>query len=142
MPNRYEREIEEILRNLEGTGAKPGPGERPRKKPGGPPKPRGRSFPSFQLKPIEWLIIVAVLAGVLAGGYAYIFGPNVITGIIAIAGFICLLIIIISPFINRAPPRRGGNVSHLRFNPFRRIATRWNLFLLKRRLRKKNDLER
>src|SRR5947209_14951459 len=75
MPNRYEREIEEILRNLETTEPKPGLGqrfgERLRRKPDYRVKPPRRSFPSLHLRTSEWFIILAVIAALVAGGYAY-----------------------------------------------------------------------
>ena len=153
MPNRYEREIEEILRNLETTEPKPGLGqrfgERLRRKPDYRVKPPRRSFPSLHLKTSEWFIIFAVIAALIAGGYAYAVGPNIVTGIFAIVGAVCLVLTVLSVFISRsrqsrssrysASSSRYGKVTPLRRNPLSSIATRWNLFLLKLRYRRRKD---
>ena len=151
MPNRYEREIEEILRNLETTEPKPGLGqrfgERLRRKPDYRVKPPRRSFPSLHLKASEWFMIIAVIAALIAGGYAYAVGPNIVTGIFVIVGAVCLVLTVLSGFSSRSrssrfsrfssPSSRYSNVTPLRRNPLRSIATRWNLFLLKLRYRRK-----
>jgi hypothetical protein len=153
MPNKYEREIEEILRNLETTDPRPGLGqrfgERLRRKPDYRVKPRRRGFPSLNFSMSEWLIIIAVIAALISGGYAYaVDEPNVITGIFAIAGAVCLLLAVLTSFIShsrQSPYSRRpssspdySNVSPIRRNPLGSIATRWHLFLLKMRYRRKN----
>src|SRR5947208_2119448 len=141
MPNRYEREIEEILRNLETTEPKPGLGqrfgERLRRKPDYRVKPPRRSFPSLRLRTSEWFMIFAVIAALIAGGYAYAVGPNIVTGIFAIVGAVCLVLTVLSAFGSRsrfsrysAPSSRYGKVTPIRRNPLSSIATRWHLFLL------------
>ncbi len=146
MPNKYEREIEEILRNLENSGPKAGRGQKFgesfRRKPGDRPKPPRRNFSMPRLKATDWFIVAAVVAALIAGGYAYVRGPDFVTGILAILSFVCLMAAIFSPFIHRSPSRsytRNGNITQLRFNPFRGIITRWNLFILKRRYRRRDD---
>src|SRR5947209_1449558 len=104
MPNRYEREIEEILRNLESTEPKPGLGqkfgERMRRKPEYRTKARRRSAPSLHLRTLDWLMIIAVIAALIAGGYAYTNDqtPNSISGIFAIVGIVCLVVVVLSSF--------------------------------------------
>lgn len=155
MPNQYEREIEEILRNLETTEPKAGlgqkVGDRFRRKPPKPPtqarvKPQRpkRNLPSTNWKMPEWLIAAAVLAALISGGYAYANGKATIaTGLIAIIGTLCLFLVVLLPFISRprnSRPSPGyGNVTPLRRSPLNSISTRWNLFLLKRRYRRKNN---
>ena len=150
MPNRYEREIEEILRNLETTEPKQGLGQkfgqRLRRKPEYRVKSRRRGFPSLNFKMSEWLIIIAVIAALIAGGYAYANNGNatVVTGVLAIVGVICLILMVLSPFLLRSRSRQSsrsigyGNVTPLRRNPLNSLVTRWNLFLLKLRYRRKN----
>ena len=152
MPNRYEREIEEILRNLEATEPKPGLGqkfgERRRRSPAARSRPRRRGFPSLNFGLSEWFIIIAVVAALLAGGYAYANNGNatVVTGVLAIVGVICLILVVFSPFFLRSRSRQSsrsigyGNVTvtPLRRNPLNGFVTRWNLFLLKLRYRRKN----
>ncbi len=151
MPNRYEREIEEILRNLETTEPKPGLGQRFGKrlhrKPDYRVKPPRRSFPSLNLKASEWFMIIAIIAALISGGYAYAVGPNIVTGIFALVGAVCLVLTVLSAFSSRsrssrysrnsAPSSRYGNVTPIRRNPLSSIAARWNLFLLKLRYRRK-----
>ena len=147
MPNRYEREIEEILRNMEATETKPGPGqrfsERMRRKPDPRKRPRSRGLPSFKFKATEWFIIIAVVVALISGGYAYANNgiPTVVTGILAIVGTICLILVVLSPFILRSRQSSQspgyGNVTPIRRNPLNSIATRWNLFLLKLRYRRR-----
>ena len=148
MPNKYEREIEEILRNMEATETKSGPGQRfsgrmhrksdPRK------KPQRRSLPSFKFKSTEWLIIIAVVVALISGGYAYANNglPTIVTGILAVIGTICLLLVVLSPFLQRSRQSSKsfnyGNVTPIRRNPLNSIVTRWNLFMLKLRYRRKN----
>jgi hypothetical protein len=146
MSNKYQREIEEILRNLEGTDSKAGRGQKSgesfRRKAGHRPPSRGWSYFLARLKPTDWLIVAAIIGALVAGGLAYAREPDYITGIIAILSFLCLVAVIVSPFISRPssrPYRRDSNITRLRFNPFRGLVTRWNLFMLKRRYRRKND---
>ncbi len=149
MPNRYEREIEEILRNLEQPGPKGGLGqkfgERLRRKPNPHVNTRQRRFFSLRFRASEWILITAVVAALVSGGFAYAQegGPNVFTGALAIVGLVCLTLIALSQFLFR--PRqstqstRSGTVTPLRRNPLSSIATRWNLFLLKLRYRRRNN---
>src|SRR5919108_1863528 len=86
MPNRYEREIEEILRNLENSESKSTArrkfGLRRRSSPG---NTRPRSSFSFHFSTSEWLLIIAVGATLLAGGYAFASdSANIYTSFIAI----------------------------------------------------------
>src|SRR5437588_3035687 len=150
MPNRYEREIEEILRNLEATEPKPGLGqkfgERRRRSPAARSRPRRRGFPSLNFGLSEWFIIIAVVAALIAGGYAYANNgiATVVTGVLVIVGVICLILVVLSPFLLRSRSRQSsrsigyGNVTPLRRNPLNSLVTRWNLFLLKLRYRRKN----
>jgi hypothetical protein len=146
MPNKYEREIEEILRNLERTEPKARfgqrVGERMRRKPG----PRGGiSLPHLNFP--EWCLVIALAAALFAGGWAYANYADVMTGSIALVGAVCILLVALSNFINRpryqASSTRYNNVTRLRTgNPLRRMATSWHLLMLKLRYRRRNDRER
>lgn len=148
MPNRYEREIEEILRNLEHTDSKPGSGqkasERMRRRASTPVHPRPRMTFSFNFTVTEWLLIIAVVAALLAGGYAYFQREaDLFSGTVALIGIVALLLVALSPFIFRqhnAPTARYTKVTPLRRSPMDAIKTRWNLFMLKLRYRRRNDL--
>jgi hypothetical protein len=149
MPNRYEREIEEILRNMETTESKTGPGrkfgERLRRKPEYQVRPRRQGLPSLNFGASEWLTVAAVIAALISGGFAYAYGPSDITGIFAVVGIVCLILLVLSQFIFRSRKSRYatrstpiGNVTPLRRNPLNSLVTRWNLFLLKWRYRRQN----
>lgn len=151
MPNRYEREIEEILRNLESAEPKSGArqkfGDRLHRRPEYPGRPRRPILPSLHFKASDWFIVVAIITALAAGGYAYTaHSQNIITGGLALVSALCLLLTILSPFMVRsrstARPRnsiRYEKVRPIRRNPLHSIATRWNLFLLKMRYRRKRD---
>src|SRR5258707_6571368 len=102
MPNKYEREIEEILRNMEQTEPKPTLGQklsgRMRRKSGYRSNTPKRSLPSFSLSVAEWLLVIAIFAALIAGGYAYAQErATIMTGIIAAAGAFCLLLVLLLP---------------------------------------------
>jgi hypothetical protein len=147
MPNKYEREIEEILRNMERTEPKPGLGQklggRIRRKSDSRTKVRKRSLPSLHFGVSEWCLAIAVCAALFAGGWAYAHGPDIYTGAIAVIGAVCLAVVIILPFMSRSRyPKQAagyGNVTPIRSNPLSSISTRWNLFLLKIRYRRRKD---
>ena len=149
MPNRYEREIEEILRNLEQTEPKPGLGQKfsrhLRRKPSPRMSTHQRRLISFQYSAPEWLLIIAVAAALISGGYAYFHqSGSTFTGLLATIGIVCLLLVALSQFVfrPRAPQStRYGNitVTPLRRNPLSTLKTRWNLFLLKMRYRRKDE---
>ncbi len=148
MANRYEREIEEILRNLEqAEHAKPGLGqkfsERLRRRPSSVVRTRQRNSFSLRFTTVEWLLIIAVGAALLAGGYAFANNetPDLFSGIVAAVGTVCLILIALSHFLfgsRSTPSTRHGNTSSIRHSPFSAFKTQWNLFLLKLRYRRKN----
>ncbi|HLJ35331.1 MAG TPA: hypothetical protein VKU38_16880 [Ktedonobacteraceae bacterium] len=146
MPNRYEREIEEILRNLETTEPRAGRGqkfgERTRHKP--PTRQRRQPMPSLNLRVTDWFLLIAVVTISIAAGFAYAnAGANTITGIVALVGLVCLILLALSSFISYSrsstQSTRYGNVTPLRRSPFHGIATRWHLFRLKLRYKRRNE---
>jgi len=148
MPNKYEREIEEILRNMESTEPKQGLGQklggRIRRKSETRSNVRRRGDLSLHFGVSEWCLVIAVCASLFAGGWAFAHGSaDIFTGVIAVIGAACLGIVLILPFMSRSRyPRqsgRYGNVTPMRRNPLNSIATRWNLFMLKLRYRRKRD---
>ncbi len=148
MPNKYEREIEEILRNMERTEPKPGLGKklsgRMRRKSDSPTNVRKRSFPSLHFGVSEWCLVIAWSAALFAGGWAFAHqSADIFTGVIAVIGAACLAIVVILPFITRSryltQSKGYGNVTPMRRNPLNSISTRWNLFQLKLRYRRKKD---
>ena len=109
MPNKYEREIEEILRNLEQTDPNAAAGqkfgERFRRKSGSKMRTRqSRSF-SWNLSTSEWLLLIAIVAALIAGGYEYMIEANILTLILAIIGIVCVVGVALSQFFLQ--PRRA-----------------------------------
>ena len=145
MPNRYEREIEEILRNLEQsepkTNQKPNERRRQRATPPPRPRPQARGNVAPPLSTVEWLLIVAVVLALVAGGYAYIMDADLATGILAVISFICVVLIACSQFILRprqAPKSGYGNVTRIRRGPMSDLRARWQLMRLRMRYRKRD----
>lgn len=147
MPNKYEREIEEILRNLERTEPKARFGQRVsgriRRKAG----PR-RSLSLPQLSASEWFLVIACVTALAAGGWVqsqHDLG-NAITGAIALISVACIMLVAISNFVGRpryqSSSARYNNVTPIRRNPLRRVVTSWQLLMLKLRYRNKSDRER
>ena len=149
MPNRYEREIEEILRNLEHTEPKPGRGQKfsgsLRRKSAPRVSARRRSSFSLHFSTSEWFLIIAVIVALVAGGYAYLQDrQDIFTAALAVVGIVCLILVVLSQFVVRTPrshSTRYGNVTvtPLRRTPFNALKTRWNLFLLKLRYQRKRE---
>jgi hypothetical protein len=150
MSNRYEREIEEILRNLEHpddpkVGRAPKFGDRPRPRPEvRVPPPRRAPRAALNLSLPERLLVIAVVLALLAGGYAFLLGSDIISFVLAVVSTICLILVACSSFLFNKPRRsqslRYGNITITPIrqrNPFSNLKTRWNLFLLKLRYRGK-----
>jgi hypothetical protein len=146
MPNRYEREIEEILRNLEQTKPKSGrgtkSGERPSKRAG--VHMRQPHF-SVRLSLSEQLLLTAIIAALIAGGYAYVAQQaDLFTLILVLVAVVCLILVGCSQFIfqpRRPQSLRYGNITitPLRRNPWTILKTQWNLFKLRMRYRRKKE---
>ncbi len=152
MPNRYEREIEEILRNLEHTDPKAARGQRPparmRRNPSPGPRVRQRRSFSLSFSTTDWLLIIAIVAALVAGGYAFTLqsaGPGgIFTPLLVAISLVCLILVALSYYLFRPrSPRsvRFGNatVTPLRRSFFGNLKTRWHLFVLKLRYRRRNE---
>lgn len=151
MSNRYQREIEEILRNMERSEPKPSFRERlnmrMRGRPRRPEPMRPRpARPSLHLNfsTSEWCFIVGILLGLIAAGIAYTSGiANVYTGFLAVLAFICIIMGIVTPWRESRRPLHGrgwyGESSPPRRSlprPLRFVVTRWKIFRLKMRYRR------
>lgn len=100
MPERYEREIEDILRNVERTRPKPSLGERLHL------RRRGQSRQPERLRPrsrwlarhlrfstSEWCVLSSTVLGLVAAGIAYTSGGGtVLTGILAVLAMLGTLL--------------------------------------------------
>jgi hypothetical protein len=145
MPNRYEREIEEILRNLEQTEPRSSLGQklsgRMRRKSDYSAHTRRRGLPFLNLSASVWFLAIAVAAALIAGGLAYAQGEaTIVTGTVAVVGALCLLLVVLSPFFSvshHTQATRYGNVTPLRPNPLQGLVARWNLLLLRLRYRRR-----
>ena len=156
MPHKYEREIEEILRNLEGTEPRNDLGERirPFARPA-PRRPRGSraSFsPQVEL-PVTLMVLGIVLA--LAGGALqyYQTGPSLISGVIALGGFVLFVVGVALGWwarfrgvsyptrsLRRTPPSDNVvRIRPVRSNPISSLATRIRMMRMRRRYRNFSD---
>src|SRR5690348_9739334 len=149
MPNKYEREIEEILRNLDQSAPKPRLSQRLRRRSAGRPRPHGRqwSLPAFNFGLSEWCLLIAWVAALIAGGWAYAQhsldgAGDLFTGSVALVSLGCLVLVVIRAFMPQSsyPGQiRASNVRPIRRNPLGALSTRWNLFRLKRRYQRRKD---
>lgn len=99
MPDKYEREIEDILRNLKNKETRPGLGPVPRR--ASAPRRLPGLGPDFATK----CLLIAVIAGLVGGGWAYALGEgNVLTGLIALVGAVCIALVALSSFITKERP--------------------------------------
>jgi hypothetical protein len=100
MPDKYEREIEEIFRNLERTQPKAGFGQKFSGRLHRKVSAR-RSMPPFRLDFSQWCLAIACVAALGAGGWAYAHGSDLLTGIIGLIGAVCIVFVALSPFVVR-----------------------------------------
>lgn len=143
MPNKYEREIEEILRNLERTEPKAGFGRKAGRR-FSPKTSVRRSMPTIRLSFSEWCLVLGCVAALFAGGWAYTHDGDLITGVIALIGAVCIALVAISPFLQKRRYLSSGsynNVTRIRNNPFSRLGTNMRLMLLKLRYRNQRNTE-
>ena len=144
MPNKYEREIEEILRNMDLDDHGQSLGDRIRAF--NRPTTRTRTpGPRIQLRlnTSESLLLVGVLLALVGAGMNYYFGFTSagllanIAGIIGVCGMACILFGLIIGWLDRfgshvQPTWRGETDRPRReFAPFRPIATQFRIWRLK-----------
>jgi hypothetical protein len=144
MPNKYEREIEEILRNMDRTEPSPSIGDRIRafNRPG----PRARTAnPRFTLRmrPQDALLLTGILLALIGAGLAYYLpSPQVgiqsyITGVLGVLALISAVAGLIVGWRARFRPApvnawRGERPTPIhRFRPFAMIATQARIIRLK-----------
>ena len=142
MPNRYEREIEEILRNLDRTEPRQGLGERIRAFNRPRPAPR-RPAPRVALTRVETLLLIGIGCGLVAAGLTFYTNTQTyVSGGFAVAGFIAIVLGLVIAWDERfrgasRTTWRGNNVVNMaparRRNPFSAIATQFRIFRLKLR---------
>ncbi|GCE25205.1 hypothetical protein KDA_06890 [Dictyobacter alpinus] len=99
---------------------------------------------TWNLSTIEWLLLGTIVCALLGGAYAFLAGQNIITLILALAGFVGIFLVMFSQFIFRArrvSSTRYGNIkiTPLRRGPLSTLKTQWNLLILKLRYRRKDE---
>jgi hypothetical protein len=143
MPNRYEREIEEILSRMEESEPRRGFGDRIR--PLQRPPSRARSLPSFNISFIEILMLLSIFLTMIATGIAYFNGvADLITGIIGVVALVLFVVALVVGWRDRFRPQpksqwRGSTyveVTPIHRNPFSAIATRIRVFRLRMQYRR------
>lgn len=152
MPNKYEREIEEILRNLEQPESKSKAGSVKRwgesvDRRTDPHRRMRQPHLALTVSFSERLLLIAIVAVLISGGYAYLRGQDLISLVFALLSVVCLLLVIyiqFRPFHSRRP--RSYSYQNITITPLRPdfltiLRTRWNLFKLRRRYRQKNENE-
>jgi len=143
MPHKYEREIEEILKNMQRNEPELGVSGRSR----GFPRPAGGSGLRFGLSTSEFLFLLGI-AFALAGACVMWFdggSAGLISGILGLAGFVLFIAGLIVAFqASRRPPPPAwrGNVVEMkahRRGPLDEIATQLRLLRLRMRYRRGRD---
>jgi hypothetical protein len=145
MPHKYEREIEEILKNMQRNEPQPVPGERSR----GFLRPAGGPGLRIGLSVSELLLLLGI-ASVLAGLCVWWFDgahPNNYSGALVLTGFVLFiagLIVAFQAARRPPPPVWRGNVVEMkthRRGPLDEIATQIRLLRLRMRYRRGRDPE-
>jgi len=143
MPNRYEREIEEILSRMEEDAPRRGLGDRIR--PLQRPPTRARSLPSIHIAFVELLLLISIILTMVAAGIAYFNGVADLTaGIIGVVALVLFVLALVVGWRDRfrppsKPQWRGSSevkVTPIRRNPFSAIATQIRVIRLRRQYRR------
>ncbi len=146
MPNRYQREIEEILSRMEEDAPRRGFGDRIRPQRRSPA--RSRSFPSFHIAFVELLIIMSVILVMIATGIAFYTGAtNLISGIIGMVALVLFVVALVVGWRDRFRPSskpawRGASqsrVTPISRNPFRVLAMRFRIMRLRKQYRRAQE---
>ena len=149
MPNKYQREIEEILRNMERTEP-PRAGLSDRIRAFNRPRPRPQSGWRGALNATESLFVLSILLALAAASVTFYLGQVVIVrlpviedvtlnGILALGAFIALVAALFRGWRERfrlssSTPNWRGNVIEMRparRNPFSALVTQFRIFRLK-----------
>ena len=151
MPHKYEREIEEILRNIEspepprkGLGDRVRAFQRPPARPR--PRPRGPALPPLRLTLTERLILGGIALTLIAAGLAYYRQtPDLISGLLALLAFAVIVAGLVNAWSKgfgsgRITPTWRGSVVDAkptplakRRGPFGELATQVRILRLKLR---------
>ena len=150
MPNRYQREIEEILSRMEESEPRRGRGDRihPLQR----PPTRARVRRTWRVPLPELLLLLSIALTLIATGLAFYNGSaDLITGIIGAVALILFVVALVVGWRDRFRPQRAAQwrsgpsntvVTPLRRNPLSALATRIRVFRLRmqyRRAQREND---
>lgn len=147
MPNRYQREIEEILRNLDQSEPRQGIGERIRafNRPRRPPRRTSTNVVTRS----EAIMLVGLLLALAGAGWTFYNNstPDVVTGVLALAGFTLIVLDLAGAWVGgrrrTSAPAWRNNVVDMRpprhRNPFGWFSTQFRILRLRMRYRKKHD---
>lgn len=149
MPNRYQREIEEILSRMEESEPRRGDRIRPLQR----PPTRARSLPRWRIPFVELMMLLSIALTLIAAGLAFFDGaPNLITGIIGAVALILFVVALVVGWRDRFRPQQKSQwasnwapnavVTPLRRNPISALLTRIRVFRLRiqyRRAQREND---
>ena len=155
MPDKYMREIEEILRNIERTEPRHDQGERIRPFARPPSRRRRRDFALPHVEPAVALLLLGIALALAGSGLAYYqMTPTLASGLIAAAGFALFVAGLIVAWwarfhgVSSAParslrrPPANDNVVRIRparSNPFSRLMTSMRMRRMRRRYRNFSD---
>ena len=144
MPNRYQREIEEILNRMEESEPQPrGPGARPRPM----RRPPTRSLPSIHIALSPLLLLVSVALTLIATGWAFYDGAaNLLTGAIGAAALIVFIIGMFVGWRGQVRPQRttqwrqagpsSAKPTPIHRNPLSALLTRFRVYRLRQQYRR------
>lgn len=146
MPNRYQREIEEILSRMEEDTPRRGLGDRIR--PLRRPPERARSLPTLHIPFVNLMIIVSVILAMIAAGIAFYTGDaDLISGIVGMVALVLFVVALVVGWRDRfRPPTkpvwRGASqsrVTPISRNPFRTLAMRFRIMRLRKQYRRAQE---
>lgn len=141
MPNRYEREIEEILSRMEESEPRKGLGDRirPFRRPA---RPRGLPTPHIAL--MELLFLLAIVFILIASGLAYYDNaPSPVSGAIGMVGLTFFVVALVAGWRERfrpsSQPRWRGNTvepQRTRRGPFSALTAQLRIWRLRQQYRR------
>lgn len=143
MPNRYEREIEEILNRMEESEPRRGFGDRIR--PMQRPPSRARSMPSLRVPFADVLMLLSVILVLVAAGLAYFEGSaTIVTGIIGAIALVLFVVALVVGWRDRFRPQKKAQwrgpsyveVTPIRRNPVSALMTRIRVIRLRMQYRR------
>jgi hypothetical protein len=100
---------------------------------------------TLTLSPSERLLLIAIGAALISGGYAYLRRPDIISLLFALVSVVSLVLLIYSQFLtgtahrSRSMRYKNVTITPLRRDPLSTLRARWNLFKLRMRYQRKKE---